>query len=102
MEGRAVPRGPLASWRATPLGEYAAKFLGTAILIAFGDGVVAMAVAALNRSGRGTEIFQASGDWLIIVFGWGFAVMFAVYVAGGISGAHINPAITLVLALRRA
>jgi glycerol uptake facilitator protein len=77
------------------------EFLGTFILIAFGDGVVAMAVAALNRSGRGTEIFQASGDWLLIGLGWGFAVMFAVYVAGGISGAHINPAITLVLALRR-
>jgi glycerol uptake facilitator protein len=88
-------------WRQTQLGELVSEYLGTMILIAFGDGVVAMAVAALNRSGRGTEIFQASGDWLIIVFGWGFAVMFAVYVAGGISGAHINPAITLVLALRR-
>jgi glycerol uptake facilitator protein len=88
-------------WRQTKVGELLSEFLGTMVLIAFGDGVVAMAVAALNRSGRGTEIFQASGDWLIIVFGWGFAVMFAVYVAGGISGAHINPAITLVFALRR-
>jgi glycerol uptake facilitator protein len=78
-----------------------AEFFGTFILICFGDGVVAMAVAALNQSGRGTEIFQASGDWLLIGWGWGFAVTFAVYVAGGISGAHINPAVTLAMALRR-
>lgn len=90
-----------ARWRRTPLGEYLAEFLGTAILIAFGDGVVAMAVAALNQSGRGTEIFQASGDWLLIGFGWGFAVTFAVYAVGGVSGAHINPAVTVSFALRR-
>jgi glycerol uptake facilitator protein len=85
----------------TAPGEYLSEFVGTFILIAFGDGVVAMAVAALNQSGRGTQIFQASGDWLIIGWGWGFAVAFAVYVAGGISGAHINPAVTLAFALRR-
>src|SRR5207248_5224338 len=60
-----------------------------------------MAVAALNQSGRGPAIFVASGDWLLITWGWAFAVTFAVYVAGGISGAHINPAITLASALRR-
>jgi glycerol uptake facilitator protein len=60
-----------------------------------------MAVAALNQSGRGTDIFAASGDWLIIGWGWGFAVAFGVYVAGGISGAHINPAVTLAFAARR-
>src|SRR4051795_547232 len=101
MERRAVPGGSLARWRAAPLGEYVAEFLGTAILIAFGDGVVAMAVAALNQSGRGTLIFQASGDWLLIGWGWGFAVTFAVYTVGGVSGAHINPAVTIALALRR-
>jgi len=88
-------------WRNSPAGEYVAEFLGIAILIMLGDGAVAMAVAALNQSGRGTEIFQASGDWLLITWGWGFAVTFAVYVAGGISGAHINPAVTVSLALRR-
>jgi glycerol uptake facilitator protein len=91
----------MAAWRRTTAGELLAELLGTFVLIAFGDGVVAMAVAALNQSGRGTEIFAASGDWLIIGWGWGFAVAFGVYVAGGISGAHINPAVTLAFAARR-
>ena len=90
-----------ARWRATAPGEYLSELIGTFVLICFGDGVVAMAVAALNQSGRGTKIFDASGDWLIIGWGWGFAVAFAVYVAGGISGAHINPAVTLAFAARR-
>lgn len=85
-------------------GELMAEFFGTLVLIAFGDGVVAMAVAALPGSGRAatsTTIFQASGDWLLITFGWMFAVAMAVYVAGGVSGAHINPAVTVGLAVRR-
>jgi glycerol uptake facilitator len=88
-------------WQQSTGGELVAEFVGTFVLIAFGDGVVAMAVAALNQSGRGTAIFDASGDWLLITWGWAFAVCFAVYTAGGISGAHINPAVTLALALRR-
>jgi glycerol uptake facilitator protein len=90
-----------ARWRATTGGELASEFLGTFILICFGDGVVAMAVAALNQSGRGTKIFDASGDWLLIGWGWGLAVTFAIYVAGGVSGAHINPAVTVSFAARR-
>jgi glycerol uptake facilitator protein len=91
-------------WRSTIWGELSAEFLGTAVLIAFGDGVVAMAVAALNQSGRAANestIFLASGDWLLITWGWAMAVTFGVYVAGGISGAHINPAVTLALAFKR-
>jgi glycerol uptake facilitator protein len=87
--------------RRTTGGELLAELIGTFVLICFGDGVVAMAVAALNQSGRGTQIFAASGDWLIIGWGWGLAVAFAVYVAGGVSGAHINPAVTVAFALRR-
>jgi glycerol uptake facilitator protein len=90
-----------ARFRRTVGGELLAEFLGTLVLIAFGDGVVAMAVAALNQSGRGTEIFVASGDWLLIAWGWALAVAFGVYVAGGVSGAHINPAVTLALAVKR-
>lgn len=91
-------------WRSTIWGELSAEFLGTAVLIAFGDGVVAMAVAALNQSGRAANestIFLASGDWLLITWGWAMAVTFGVYVAGGVSGAHINPAVTLALAFKR-
>lgn len=89
------------SWRTSVLGEVASEFLGTLIMLAFGDGVVAMAVAALNQSGRGTAIFNASGDWLLITWGWAMAVTIAVYVAGGVSGAHLNPAITIAMAFRR-
>jgi glycerol uptake facilitator protein len=92
-------RGP--AWRRTVWGEHLAECVGTFVLICFGDGVVAMTVAALNQSGRGTKIFDASGDWLLIGWGWGFAVAFGIYVAGGISGAHINPAVTLAFAARR-
>jgi glycerol uptake facilitator protein len=88
-------------WRQSTAGELLAEYFGTFVLICFGDGVVAMAVAALNQSGRGTLIFNASGDWLIITFGWAFAVTMAVYVAGGVSGAHINPAVTLASAVKR-
>ena len=91
----------VAPWRQTTLGELVSEFAGTFVLIAFGNGVVAMAVAALNQSGRGKDIFAASGDWLIIAWGWGLAVTFGVYVAGGISGAHINPAVTIAFAARR-
>src|SRR6202034_2768642 len=85
-------------------GELMAEFLGTFIILAFGDGCVAMAVAALPGSGRAatpTTIFLAAGDWLLIAFGWCFAVAFAVWVAGGVSGDHLNPAVTLAFAARR-
>ncbi|MFI6346015.1 MIP/aquaporin family protein [Streptomyces sp. NPDC050560] len=85
-------------------GECLAEFLGTFILISFGAGVVAMAVAGLPGSGRTegpTTFFLGAGDWLLIAWGWAFAVCFGVYVAGGVSGAHINPAVTLAFAVRR-
>ena len=79
----ATARATTARWRQTVWGELSAEFLGTFVLICFGDGVVAMAVAALNQSGRGTAIFVASGDWLLITWGWAMAVTFGVYVAAG-------------------
>lgn len=85
-------------------GECLAEFLGTAVLIMFGCGSVAMTVAGLPGSGRTqdpTVFFTGVGDWLLIAWGWALAVVFGVYVAGGVSGAHINPAVTLAFALRR-
>jgi glycerol uptake facilitator protein len=96
--------GAQAAWRRTVWGEFLSEYLGTFTLIAFGDGVVAVAVAGLNQSGRAANnstIFLASGDWLLITWGWCMAVVLGIYVAGGISGAHINPAVTIALAVRR-
>jgi glycerol uptake facilitator protein len=92
--------GPNAAWRRTAWGDYLGEFMGTFVLIAFGTGVVAMAVAGLPQSGRGDGI-TTNADWLLITFGWGMAVTFGIYVAGGISGAHINPAVTLAFATFR-
>jgi len=81
-------------------GELLAEFLGTLVLVLLGTASVAVAVVGLPGSGRQTAAFGPA-NWLIISFGWGFAVVFGIYVAGGISGAHINPAVTLGFALRR-
>jgi glycerol uptake facilitator protein len=99
-----VRMGAGAAWRKTVWGEFLSEYLGTFVLIMFGDGVVAMAVAALNQSGRAATnhtIFLASGDWLLITWGWCVAVVLGIYVAGGVSGAHINPAVTISLAVKR-
>ncbi|MPY87097.1 MAG: MIP family channel protein [Luteitalea sp.] len=73
------------------LREAAAEFLGTFILIIFGLGVVAQKVLSAETFGSSLSIHLA----------WGLAVMLGVYVAAGVSGAHINPAVTLALAVRR-
>ena len=69
---------------------YVAEFLGTALLILLGNGVVANVVL---RETKG----EGSG-WIVITFGWGMAVFVAVLCVGDISGAHINPAVTVGLA----
>ena len=66
-----------------------AEVIGTALLILLGDGVVAAVL--LNHSKA-----QNSG-WIVITWGWGMAVMVAVYAVGQFSGAHLNPAVTLGL-----
>src|SRR5258708_20197040 len=71
--------------------EAAAEFLGTAVLLAFGSAVVAQVVL----SG------QTHGGYLSINIAWGLAVTMGVYVAGGVSGAHLNPAVTLAVAVHR-
>jgi glycerol uptake facilitator protein len=77
-----------------------AEFLGTFVLILLGIGSVALTVTGLPGSGRRADPFGAA-DWIIITWGWGFGVVFGVYVAGGVSGAHLNPAVTLAFAVRR-
>lgn len=67
------------------------ELIGTMILILLGDGVVANVL--LNKS-KG----QNSG-WIVITAGWGFAVAMAVYAVGFIAGAHINPAVTVGMAV---
>src|SRR3954471_9888613 len=68
-----------------------AEAIGTLLLVLLGDGVVANVV--LNRT-KG----QNSG-WIVITVGWGIAVAMAVYAVGRISGAHLNPAVTIGLAV---
>lgn len=77
--------------------EVLAEFLGTMVLIALGDGVVAMTV--LFGSGTPNEI--VNGGYTNITLGWGLAVLMGICVAGKVSGAHLNPAVTLALAVFR-
>ena len=73
-----------------PLGSaLTGEFLGTALLIVLGDGVVA-----------GDVLLNKTSDKMMITTGWGLAVALAVYLTGRLSGGHINPAVTLALAWR--
>jgi glycerol uptake facilitator protein len=72
------------------MGIFPSEVIGTAVLILLGDGVVAAVLLAKSKA-------QNSG-WIVIAFGWGMAVMLAVYSVGRFSGAHLNPAVTLGLA----
>jgi len=71
--------------------ELLAEFLGTFVLIVFGVGVVAQTV--LSKNGAGSP--------LGINIAWGLAVTMGCYVAAGVTGAHLNPAVTLALAVHR-
>ncbi len=70
---------------------YLAEFIGTAILIYFGAGV--------NAGLSLTDSYAKDAGWVVIALAWGFAVTFAIYAVGSISGAHINPAVTFGLAM---
>jgi glycerol uptake facilitator protein len=67
------------------------ELIGTAILILFGAGVCAAVTLRFSKA-------QASG-WIVIAFGWGFAVLAGAYTAAPLSGGHLNPAVTFGLAV---
>jgi glycerol uptake facilitator protein len=67
------------------------EFLGTLVLVLLGDGVCA--ATTLNKSKA-----QGAG-WIVITMGWGFAVMVGVFIAGAVSGAHLNPAVSIGCAI---
>src|SRR3954465_1096971 len=71
--------------------EMLAEFLGTFVLIVFGVGVVAQTVLSKG----------AAGSTLSINIAWGLAVTMGCYVSAGVTGAHLNPAVTLALAVHR-
>lgn len=71
--------------------ELLGEFIGTMILVLLGDGVVAGNVLKKTKS-EGT-------GWLLITFGWGLAVTIAVFASGYLSPAHLNPAVTLGMAI---
>ena len=70
--------------------NFSAELVGTMILIILGDGVVANVLLAKTKGNN--------SGWIVIATGWGLAVAIAVYCVNHISGAHINPAVTLGLA----
>ena len=72
------------------MSHFTAEVVGTLILILLGDGVVANVVLSKNK-GQG-------GGWIVITAGWALGVAMAVYAVGRVSGAHINPAVTVGLA----
>jgi glycerol uptake facilitator protein len=87
--------------RNTYTAELLAEFLGTFTLLVFGLGVVAHFVLRNAVGDPAPGNANTFGDFTTVNFAWGFGVVMGVYVAGGVSGAHINPAVTVSLALRR-
>src|SRR5262245_18710550 len=83
------------------LGQMQAEFLGTMVLIALGDGVVAM--VNLFPAGAPGEIKGEviKGGYTNVTLGWGLAVVMGICVAGRVSGSHLNPAVTLAFACFR-
>ncbi len=73
------------------MNEFFAEFFGTAMIIVFGGGVVANVL--LNKT-KGNN-----SGWIVITFGWAVGVFTGVLIAAPVSGAHLNPAVTLALVL---
>jgi glycerol uptake facilitator protein len=76
--------------------ELKAELLGTLVLILFGCGVVAMVTLFPSTPAVPGEVVK--GGYTNVTFAWGLAVIMGIYVSGTISGAHLNPAVTIALA----
>src|SRR5882757_8181044 len=72
------------------MSPFFAEFIGTAILILLGDGVVANVVLKCTKGNN--------SGWIVITFGWAMAVFVGAFVSAAASGAHLNPAVTVGLA----
>jgi glycerol uptake facilitator protein len=92
-----VIQSPAMDKKPTLAAELSAEFIGTLVLILFGNGVVAMVVLF----GTGTPGEIVNGGYTNITLGWGLGVTMGVYIAGKISGGHINPAVTITAAVFR-
>jgi len=73
------------------MNPYAAEFIGTLLLVLFGNGVVANVVLARTKGNN--------GGWIVISAGWGLAVFIGAFCSAPFSGAHLNPAVTLAMAI---
>ena len=91
------PRATILMKKPTLIAELLAEFLGTFVLILFGTGVVAMVVLFPSN----VPAAAPHGGYTNITLGWGLAVTMGIYVAGKVSGGHLNPAVTLTLAVFR-
>jgi len=74
------------------LSIFGAEVIGTAILVLLGNGVVAGVLLSQSKA--------ENAGWIVITFGWGMAVMLGAYAVGQFDGAHLNPAVTLGLAVQ--
>src|SRR5207245_5631920 len=72
------------------MSTYLAEFIGTAILVTFGNGVVANVVLSRTKGNN--------SGWIVITAGWALAVFVGVFSSQAASGAHLNPAVTLAMA----
>jgi len=83
----------------TKLQEFTAELLGTMVLILFGCGVVAMVTLFNSVPSVPGEVVK--GGYTNVTLAWGLAVVMGIYVSGTVSGAHLNPAVTISLAATR-